>query len=135
MFILDEHLAYKRILAPLQKRLKFQRLIEVRPGEQILDDRIPEILLTLNRPTFLTIDQGFWSANWCHPNYAILFFALSRQDEDQLPGLLLDLLRLPPFRNRAERMGKVVRVGQTSIQYWEFGSDKLQELTWKPKGK
>ena len=76
MFILDEHLAFNVLKSPLPRRLKFTRLIELRPGEIILDDRVPEVLLTLPQPTFITIDRGFCSPKWCHPRYCILFFAV-----------------------------------------------------------
>jgi hypothetical protein len=61
MFILDEHLAYNVLKSPLPRRLKFSRLVELRPGEIILDERVPEVLLSLPHPTFITIDGGFWS--------------------------------------------------------------------------
>jgi hypothetical protein len=54
-FILDDQLAANEVIAPLQKRHKAKRLADLRPGEHVLDDRIPEILLTLNQPTFVTI--------------------------------------------------------------------------------
>lgn len=131
-FILDEQLAVNEVLNPLQRRLKVQRLVELRPGEHILDDRIPEILLTLTKPAFVTLDSDFWNVDLCHPGYAILYFALSDDDQDQVPHLLMELLKLDPFKTRARRMGKVVRVGKTLIQYWQRGSNTLHEIPWDP---
>ena len=59
-FVADEHLDERDVLVPLRRRFSLHRVQELRPGEQVLDDRIPEILLRLRKPTFLTIDQGFW---------------------------------------------------------------------------
>src|SRR5262249_57195649 len=64
-FVIDEQIAASEVLGPLRRRLKVQRLLDLRPGEHILDERIPEILLTLPRPTFITIDQGFWGTARC----------------------------------------------------------------------
>ena len=128
-FILDEQLAASEILVPLQKRHKVQRLRDLRPGEQILDDRIPEILLTLKKPSFITIDQGFWSRAWCHPDYAILYFAL--RDEERIPERLLAFLRHPEFRTRNQRMGKVFRISKSKIEFWEYSSQTLEKVFWQ----
>jgi hypothetical protein len=57
--ILDEHVAIPIVLPALKKWISVGRIQELRPGELILDDRVPEILLTLRGPTFVTIDKGF----------------------------------------------------------------------------
>lgn len=129
-FILDEQLDPRGVRLPLERRHKTQLLAELRPRERILDDRVPEILLTLPTPTFLTIDQDFWDRNLCHPNYCILYFALRDKEQKRLPGLLSRLLRLSEFRRRAERMGKVANVGPTGVGYWEFQETTLRVIPW-----
>src|SRR5262249_31411355 len=118
-FILDEQLAANEVVAPPQERHKAKRLADLRPDKHVLDDRIPETLLTLNQPTFITIDQDFWDARWCNPGYCILYFALKDDQQELLPGLLQALLRHPEFRTRAVRMGKVTWVGPTLIELWQ----------------
>lgn len=130
LFFLDEQLAKAKVLAQLPRSLRAQRLKDLRPGEQLLDDRVPEILLRLRTPTFLTIDWDFWDRRFCHPGYCILYFDLTLPQQKQLPGLLRTLLRLAKFRTRARRMGKVARVGRRGIDYWEWQSDELQTLPW-----
>ena len=44
--------------------------------------------------------------------------------------LLRRLLRLPEFRTRAVRMGKVAYVNPTRIEYWQLGDGRLHRLTW-----
>lgn len=131
-FILDEQLAVSEVISPLQKRLKIQRLVELRPGERILDDRIPEILLTLTKPTLITLDSDFWRMDLCHADYSIFYFALREDDQDQVPKLLLKSLKLDPFKTRAKRMGKVVRIAKARIQYWKCGSNILHTVRWNP---
>ena len=50
---------------------------------------------------------------------------LPEDDQDQVPKLLFQSLKLEQFKTRARRMGKVVRVAKTLIQYWESGSNSL----------
>jgi hypothetical protein len=119
LLVLDDQLDLQKILPPLAGWLTTVRLQDLRPGEHILDDRVPQLLLTLNRPTFVTIDRGFWKRRLCHPAYCILYFALDKDKQELLPPLLRRLLRLAEFRTRAVRMGKVARVGKKAVTYWE----------------
>jgi hypothetical protein len=129
--ILDEQLAAAEVRALLPRRFKLQRLPELRPGEVIRDQRVPEILRTLNQPTFITIDHDFWRVTWCHPDYCILYFDLRDTDQELIPVLLRALLRRDEFHTRAARMGKVARVSPTVIDYWQFPSGNQQRIVWQ----
>ena len=129
--VLDDQLDLRAVLRPLRKWITARRLQELRPGELILDDRVPQILRTLKQPTFVTIDQGFWSPRWTDHNYAIVCFALRNDQQRRLPGLLRALFRHPEFRTRAKRMGKVARVGLTTIEWWQFRRADLHQVAWK----
>ena len=59
--ILDDQLSVRKVLTPLQKWITVERLQDLRSGEVILDDRVPEILRTQKNATFVTIDQDFWA--------------------------------------------------------------------------
>jgi hypothetical protein len=127
---LDEELDLLVVLPPLQRWTTAQSLRGLRRGEHVLDDRVPEILLTLNRPTFVTIDPGFWHRRLCHPGYCIVYFALRDRQQPLLPDLLRALFRLSEFRTRNLRMGKVARVSQVQIDFWEFQKPGRTRLTW-----
>jgi hypothetical protein len=118
---LDDQLDVQKILPPLQGLFNAIRIQQLRPGERVLDERIPELLLRLNRPTFLTIDHWFWKRRLCHAGYCIVHFAVDAEKQEQIPELLRRLLRLDAFRTRAERMGKVARVTNDRVLYWEYG--------------
>jgi hypothetical protein len=128
--ILDDQLDVEVVLPPLRKWITVECLHELRSGEHILDDRIPEIFRTLKQPTFVTIDQDFWHPLWCHPAYCILYFALRDDQQELLPGLLRALLRRPEFRTRAVRMGKVARVSTFVIDYWQHPPGDVQHASW-----
>ena len=129
--MLDDQLDVTEVLVPIRKWITAQRLQDLRPGELVRDDRVPEILLTLQSPTFVTIDQDFWDVRLCHPDYCILYFALRDDQQEILPGLLRTLLRRQEFRSRATRMGKVARVGTKAVAYWEFRVRLLKSIQWK----
>ena len=132
LLILDDQLDRKLVQRPLQRWITCQVLHDLRPDELILDDRVPEILLTLTKPTFVTIDQGFWHRQWCHPGYSILYFALRNDQQGKLPGMLRSLLHLNEFRTRASRMGKVARVSADAIDYWQHDMDGIKQISWSP---
>ena len=128
--LLDEQLNTPHLLPVIRKWIKAEKLTVERPGEQILDDRVPSILRTLKQPTFVTIDAGFWNRSLCHADYGILYFDLRVDQQELLPGLLRSLLRLPEFRTRALRMGKVARVSTASISFWDVNHQELQHAAW-----
>ncbi len=120
-FVLDDQLDVQILIPALAKWTAPVRLQELRPREHVFDDRVPEILRTLQQPTFLTIDHGFWNRELCHPKYCILYFECSKDEQETLPKFLLRLLHLKEFPTRSSRMGKVARINRTAIEYWEFG--------------
>jgi len=83
----------------------------------------------LRTPTFITIDRGFWDRRLCHPDYCILYFDRAKNEQQLLPGQLRRLFRLPEFRTRAARMGKVASVRQDAVSYWEFGASHVAKLS------
>ena len=119
--VLDDQLDLHVLLPPLEAWITAVRLQSLRPGEHILDNRVPEILRTLKTPTFVTIDQGFWNRRLCHSGYCIVYFEMATPEQTALPALLRRLFRLPEFRSRAARMGKVARVQGKVVTYWEDG--------------
>lgn len=69
--VLDDQLDVVKLLPRLRNWVTAVRLQSLRPGEHILDDRVPEILLTCHEPTFVTIDADFWKPQLCHERYCI----------------------------------------------------------------
>jgi hypothetical protein len=128
--ILDEQLSATEVASELKKWCSVLRLKDLRPQQQILDDRVIEMLLTLNRPTFVTIDRGFWKRGLCHPGYCILYFVLASNRQEALSERLRALFRRREFRTRAARMGKVVRVSPTHIDYWQFLLPRPKRIVW-----
>ncbi len=128
--ILDDQLFDLEVLVPIARWITVQRLRDLRPGEVIKDDRVPVLLRQLRQPTFVTIDMGFWNRGLRDARYCILCFPLRNDKQYELSGLLRRLLRLPEFRTKRARMGKVAQVRPTHIEYWQLGDEQLHRLIW-----
>jgi hypothetical protein len=128
--ILDDQLFDVEVLIPIARWTTVTRLRALRPNEVIKDERVPLILRELRQPTFVTIDEGFWDRKLRDVGYSILYFALTNHEQDKLPELLRRTLRLPEFRSKQARMGKVARNSTIGIEYWEIGSGILCHITF-----
>ena len=128
--VVDEHLGRTEALEPLQKWITARKIEELRPGEVIKDDRVLQLLTTLRQPTLVTIDQGFYAKRHRDARHCLLYFAVPESRQRVIPRLLRRLLRLPPFKTRAARMGKVACISAAHIQYWQFSDERLYEVDW-----
>ncbi|MCI0638913.1 MAG: hypothetical protein L0Y72_23925 [Gemmataceae bacterium] len=133
--VLDDQLDVIKIQPGLKNWTNWVRLQELRPGEHILDERVPEILRTCHTPTFVTIDPDFWQSNLCHNGYCIVFVHIDFRQQRKLPPLVRKLFNFPGFKTRAQRMGKVIRLAEEGISYWELGADspKLVAFSKTPR--
>ena len=125
--VLDDQLDVLKLLPGLRRWISAIRLQQLRPGEHILDDRVPEILLACHQPTFVTIDSGFWDRRLCHPGYCVVVAEVDSRRQELIPGLLRQLLRHKQFKFRAQRMGKVIRLGRSGIWFWEIGATTFKQ--------
>ena len=136
--VLDDQLDIVKVLPGLRTWISSVRLQSLRPGEHILDDRVPEILLTCHEPTLVTIDTDFWTSKLCHSGYCIVYVEIDDRRQREIPKLLRRLFRHPRFRTRAERMGKVIRLTLAGVSYWDIGATTLQHSLFdvvKKKGR
>lgn len=130
-FVLDDHLSEHEVHDRIRRWSIAQYLREVRPRQVIKDERVPMVLQELRTPTFITIDDRFQGRSWCHRRYCILFFALRLDEQKEILPLLRRLLRLPEFRTRAARMGKVARVSREGVRWWQIGDDSEHAVHWR----
>ncbi len=128
--ILDDQLFDQEVLIPIARWTTVQRLRDLRSGEVIKDERVPELLRELRQPTFVTIDMGFWRRELCDAKYCMVCFPLRNDQQDKLPLLLRRLLRVTEFHAKASRMGKVARVSIAGIDYWQLGDERLLRQEW-----
>ncbi|MGH7452569.1 MAG: hypothetical protein ACRENG_14575, partial [bacterium] len=95
---------------------------------------IPSLLRHQKYPTFVTINVGdFWTPKLCDRRYCILCFAVPDPKQPEMPRLLRRLLRMPGFKTRAARMGKIVHVTLDHVRYYQLGDEKMHVLAWPKK--
>lgn len=134
MILLDENVHQQRIMASVASwyRGQVRSLTTLRPNTLIKDEAIPTVLRSVRQPTFVTTNVAdFWRRIPAHSRYSVVCVALPNERLDELSPLLRRLLRLPEFNTKAKRMGKVIRVSPSQLQYYEQQSGHLTHVrTW-----
>ena len=75
--------------------------------ESTVQQAIPRLLASENRPTFVTINvRDFWEIVLANDKYCVVCLAISGSGIGEIPLLLRRLLRMPEFKTRQSRMGK-----------------------------
>ena len=126
--VLDEHLGRTEVLAPLQKWLTATKIEDLAGDEILKDDRILQLLCQRKQPTFVTLDDDFFHRRLCDRRYCLMYCVVPRQQQHRIPVILRRVFRLPEFATKAARMGKVVRVHEQDIDFWQVGLGKRQHL-------
>jgi hypothetical protein len=104
---------------------------KLRPGRVIKDEAIPALLRQLKQPTFVTIDyMDFWRRIPADNAFCIVCLELPTERVDDIPVRLRQLLRLPEFKTKKARMGKVVLVRETRLQYYSQHEKLVHILRW-----
>ena len=103
LLIFDEQINREAAIDPLRSWTTVRRLKDVRPQEFIDDDRIPDLLRKLNRPTFVTLDEGFWDRKLRDPHFCILYLAFRDDQQSQIPSLIRQVFRLPAFKTASSK--------------------------------
>lgn len=130
LLIFDEQINREAAIEPLESWATVRRLKDVRPREMIDDDRVPDLLRRLNHPTFVTIDGGFWDRQYRDKHYCIPYIAVSDDQQFKIPALLRQLFRLPEFKTKTARVGKVARISSTRIEYLQVNDETIYTLNW-----
>ena len=104
---------------------------KLRPGMVIKDEAIPALLRQLKQPTFVTIDyMDFWRRIPADNAFCIVCLELPTERVEDIPVRLRQVLRLPEFKTKKARMGKVVLVRETRLQYYSLHEKLVYILRW-----
>jgi hypothetical protein len=104
---------------------------DLRSNTVIKDEAIPQLLQRFKGATFVTTNVAdFWKRVLAHARYCIVCMSLPNERLREVPHLLRQLLRLPEFKTKAVRMGKVIRVGRQQIQYYSADGNFIQTQMW-----
>lgn len=128
MKILDENIADSQ-RRQLLARGHHVKQIGYEIGWKSMKDRndiIPR-LHRLRRPTFFTHDADFYDPDLRHTGYCLVYLDV---DEDEAAEYIRRVLRHPVFRTKAQRMGKVIRVRSSRLNFWQVGKKVEQAALW-----
>ena len=133
MIVLDEQLQGLGLEEAVARWYRGAVIIvkKLRPGMVIKDEAIPALLRRLKQPTFVTIDyMDFWRRIPADNAFCIVCLELPTERVEDIPGRLRQLLRLPEFKTKKARMGKVVLVRETRLQYYSQHEKLVHILRW-----
>ncbi len=91
------------------------------------DDEIIPFLLKFRRPTFFTLDFGFYKRQLCHGRYCLVYLDVGQQEAAKF---IRRLLRYKAFNTQAKRMGTVIRVSPAGLSAWHQGGEKEATFEW-----
>ena len=120
MIVLDDQISYDVILRKVASWYPgaVVSIRDRRPHGQILDPEIPTLLRELRQPTFVTINyRDFFNRQFLHADYSIVCLRLEQLKAERVPGLLRDILRLPEYRTKARRMGKIISWTESGVTH------------------
>lgn len=132
MIVVDENLHSQSFMQAVSAWYRGQvtSITALRPRTVIKDDAIPMLLRQSNRPTFITLNSDdFWHIAEAHPDYCIITFALPKERIKDIPQMLRELLQLPAFKNKADRLGKIIRVTDKQILSYDT-HHQVEKLSW-----
>jgi hypothetical protein len=133
MIVLDEELQGLGLEESIAQWYRGAVLVvkQLRPGTVIKDEAIPTLLRRAQQPTFVTINHGdFWRRIPAESSFCVVCFKLTADQAQEIPVMLRRLLRLPEFRTKRERIGKVVSVSRREIQYYSNRDKLIHILGW-----
>ncbi len=127
MILLDENTPRSQREILEARRLPVRKVGWNWGREGMSDEEVLAALRRMRNVTFVTSDAGLYRRRYCHPSYCLL---LVSAPAELVATYAVRLLRHPAFRTHALRMGKVVRVHQKGIAYWERNSAREIEVAW-----
>jgi hypothetical protein len=129
VIVLDEHLPAEVLSEAIGRwyRGRICVVTALRPASIIKDDAIPDLLRSVGEPTFVTMNWAdFWHRTAAHRGFCLVGFTLPSKRAEEIPALLRRLFRLPTFRTKAAQMGKVARVGEEQVAYYQVHDPQVR---------
>ena len=133
MIVLDENLMGLRLDQVIARWYpgRVCYITSLRPNTIIKDETITQLLQQVKGATFVTTNvRDFWQRVPAHARYSIVCLTLPNEQLRQLPDVLRRVFRLPDWKTKAGRMGKVARVTRRQMQYYAVGDDRIHALVW-----
>lgn len=128
MNILDENILLSQRDQLRAHKVHFRQIgMEIgRSGMKDHNDIIP-LLHILHSPTFFSCDHGFHRAQLRHADYCLVWLDVL---DNEAAAYIRRLLHHQEFHTQAQRIGKVVRVRHSGVNYWQLHERKESIVSW-----
>lgn len=125
--ILDEHIIASHV-DQIRRKIPSIAQIGTDWGESGWDD-IEQIIPHLHhsKATFHTLDEDFFKRRFLHNDYCIIFYDLSTKD---FVEFFQKILKHHLFDTHAKRLGKIIKVSLTHLDYWDSADHQIHETSW-----
>lgn len=132
MIVLDEQLNRAALIEQIAAWYpgRVAVLTELRAESKIPDEAAPALLRTVKQPTFVTINvKHFWRVVRADARYAIVTIDLPISEVDEISTYLRRLMKTKPFDTKPGRMGIVILVRPTRIEFYRVDR-KIETMNW-----
>lgn len=127
MIILDENFAESQRQLLRSWRIPVRQIGYDVGRAGMKDDEILPFLHHLRRPTFFSLDLGFYRRTHSHPRYGIVCLDIGDYDA---ATFVRRFLKHPRFDTEAKRLNAVIRLSYVGLTFWQTGIDSEQRLNW-----
>jgi len=87
-------------------------------GQPAMSDEQIRRMLMRSKKTFHTRDRDYYKPIYRHSTYSLVYYEV---DDPEWAYYIRCFLRHPLFNTHAKRLGKVIKVTPTHIEFWEIG--------------
>lgn len=102
----------------------------LRPHTLVKDDSMPTLLRRVSQPTFVTINwTDFWQELAADTAFCVVCVDLTSRQVNRIPLYLRRFLNLPLFKTKTARMGSVVLLRPTRVEFYR-ASRKIETVAW-----
>jgi hypothetical protein len=127
MNILDENIPESQRQLLRSWKIRSQQIGHEIGRQGMKDEEIIPFLHTLRQATFFTRDSGFYKRQLCHLNYCLVTLDVGQYE---VASFIRRILKHGKFNAKAKRMGKVIAVKHTGLQFWRGHAEKEELLEW-----
>src|SRR5207244_693352 len=113
MIILDENIPASQRGILLSKGWNVRQIGVDLATKGISDEELIRLLLTVSQPTLVTLDEDFDKRQLCHERYCIIYLDI---EDTAVARNVIRVLKLPEFKTKSKRMGKLIRVEPTALR-------------------
>ena len=128
MLLLDENITIDQFQLLEQWKIKVRQIGVDFETKGIKDEQIITTLHQHKGILLLTRDNDFFLKSNCHNNYSIAYFEVKLSET---AFFIRKFLSFPLFQYNKQRLGKVFKINQSCIQYWEMNKEEITMIGWK----